>query len=219
LWEGKKPNKTVIADCELHRALLATLFMKHTLAHSVSILGHPALVVPLVVTLLSWHSSVVLLWKTVIFMFILAAILVVFSFWQVHRHQWQDIDASRPPERKTLNLVLAVGLCGAGVVTSVRSFPAGLALGLFVSSLQVITAILVSQWLKLSLHSTFDAFCSILLWPFGLGAVFIGLTGTAVVAWSRLVLARHTVSEVLGGTGMGIVGGVLYWLLRRGGVS
>jgi membrane-associated phospholipid phosphatase len=73
-----------------------------------------------------------------------------------------------------------------------RSVVAGLAS----SALLVLVAHAARRWLKISLHVAFAVFSAVLLWP-RIGAVAALLILAVAVAWSRLVLGRHTRREVV----------------------
>jgi hypothetical protein len=190
--------------------------MKNAAAKTISLIGHPGLVCPITVLFLAKPNGFSFLLKSVLPILFLAALFMAFAVWQVRRRRWRDVDASRPVERKTLNRFLVAGLVAAALATAGRSFPPGLSLGFFISALQIAAAMLASGRLKLSMHGCFDAFASVLLLPFGPGAVAAGLAGTAAVCWSRVALLRHTVPEVLWGAALGIAGGSLFWTVFRG---
>jgi len=186
---------------------------KRSFAKALSWLGHPGAGLPVIVILLLRRTDAPSLTKSIIPILILAASVLAFVLWQVHRRRWKDVDASLPRERRSLNRFLVVGLGCAGLATTGRSFHPGLSLGFAISCLQVLIAMAASRSLKLSMHAAFDAFCSLLVKPFGPWAVAAGLAITAGVCWSRVALSRHTVPEVLGGAVLGLSGGVLFWFL------
>ncbi len=69
-------------------------------------------------------------------------------------------------------------------------------------------AAVVNFWIKISLHTLFASYCTVILFQvgpvWGAGAALL----TAFVFWSRLFLTRHTLIEVVAGVTLGIVGGV-----------
>lgn len=194
---------------------ISTIPQKNRAATWLSLVGHPLVMIPLTVTLLTMKEDANTQWSILTPIILLMAILLVYSRWQVRRGRWQDSDASQPPERKTLLIVLAVCLVAFVIITSTRIFPSELAIGMFVSALQVFVTIIFSRWLKLSFHSMFNAYCSLLVFPLGIAAVIGGLAWTALISWSRIVLKRHTIVEVLIGTGVGVGGGLLFLLLTE----
>lgn len=87
-----------------------------------------------------------------------------------------------------------------------------MALGLALSGAVVVFASLLRHWLKLSLHAAFAVFAAALLWP-SLVPVLLALALVAGVAWSRLVLRRHSCQEVLVGLLTGAAAGVGFHFL------
>jgi len=187
--------------------------MPIAIARGLSILGHPLVVIPGAVATLVLHgraSSAALIVSVVCG---IAGVVLAFSFWQVRRGQWQHVDASARAERRSLNLFLAIVLFLGAAVASFQLAEPGLSLGLLLSGLLIVAVMLVAPCFKLSLHAAFAAFAVLLLWPLRLW--YVALAGIAAVAicWSRVVLARHTVVEVMGGSLLGGLFGVCFWLV------
>jgi membrane-associated phospholipid phosphatase len=183
------------------------------IARSLSILGHPLVVIPGAVVTLVLHGrtpSAVLIVSTVCG---IAGVVLAFSFWQVRRGHWQHVDASARAERRSLNLFLAVVLLLAAAVAFYQTSSLGLALGLLLSGLLIATVMLVSPWVKLSLHASFAAFAVLLLWPLRFWYVALASVAAAGICWSRVLLARHTVFEVLAGSLLGGIVGACFWLV------
>ncbi len=185
------------------------------IARSLSILGHPLVVVPVAVVTLVLHertSSAALIVSTICG---IAGFVLAFSFWQVRRGQWQHIDASARDERRLLNLFLAIVLFLGAAVAFYQLPGPGLSLGLLLSGLLIVTVMLFSPWVKLSLHASFAAFAVLLLWPLKLWYVALASVAAAGICWSRVTLGRHTIVEVLSGSFLGGLFGACFWLVLR----
>src|SRR6266567_2769971 len=179
------------------------------IARSLSILGHPLVVVPGAVAILVLHgrtSSAALIVSVVCG---IAGVVLGFSFWQVRRGHWQHVDASAHAERRSLILFLAAAVAFYQVPEP------GLSLGLLLSGLLIVVMMSVSPWVKLSLHAAFAAFAVLLLWPLKLWYVGPASMAAAGICWSRVLLARHTVVEVVGGSLLGGLFGGCFWLVLR----
>jgi len=137
-------------------------------------------------------------------------VVLVFSAVRVWLGHWNHVDASQPAERNQLNGFTAVLLLGAALA-GYRS-PGGspdLYLWPACSGGVVLAAIVLRRRLKLSQHVAFDLFAALAVLPsVGAALAIAGLTGA--VAWSRLELGRHTRAEIVVGTGVGLVAGVLF---------
>ena len=185
------------------------------IARSLSILGHPLVVLPAAVAVLVLHSQASSAALIVSAVFGIAGAVLAYSFWQVHRGHWQHVDASARAERRALNLFLAIVLFLGAVVAFYLLSEPGLSLGLLLSGLLIVVMMLVSPWIKLSLHASFAVFAVLLLWPLKLWYVAIASVAAAGICWSRVLLERHTVAEVLGGGLLGGICGACFWFVLR----
>jgi membrane-associated phospholipid phosphatase len=185
------------------------------IARSLSILGHPLVVVPFAVVTLVLHERTSSAALIVAVICGIAGVVLVFSFWQVRRGQWQHIDASARAERRALNIFLAILLFLGAAVAFYQLPGPGLSLGLLLSGLLIVAVMLASPWVKLSLHASFAAFAVLLIWPLKLWYVALAGLAAAGICWSRVVLGRHTIVEVLGGSFLGALVGACFWLVLR----
>ena len=140
-----------------------------------------------------------------------AAAVMVYSFVQVRAGRWSHVDASDPRERSQLNLVLALLLLGAAGALWWLGQPQALCAGLAVAGTVVVLAALLRRWLKVSLHTSFAVLAAAFAWPSPAATAAV-LALAAGVAWSRLVLARHTRGEVAMGMALGAAAAVAFRL-------
>ena len=169
-------------------------------ARALSVLGHPALVMPVAVVLAAATKNAPphVLYTAVAASIFVAVSGVVYSLVKVRTGQWSHMDASIPQERSQLNLFLVSLLFGAAALFWWSGQPRPIFTGLAASGAMVAFAHVLRSWLKFSLHAAFAVFAASLVWP-SLLAVVLVLFLTAGVSWSRLVLRRHTPREVLVG--------------------
>jgi membrane-associated phospholipid phosphatase len=178
-------------------------------ARALSVIGHPALLMPVAVTAgASAAGTPTPLLRVALATIVAVAVIVgLFSLWQVRVGRWAHVDASHPSERSQLNLFLAALLCAAAGLLWALGQPAAVAAGPLLAALLVLLTHALRRWLKVSLHAAFAAFAAALLWPDLPATLAIGALSVAV-AWSRLVLRRHTLSEVLLGLLLGAAFGI-----------
>ena len=188
--------------------------MTAVVARGLSTLGHPVVVMPVAVLVLLLHLHASSLAPIILALCIVAGAVLGFSLWQVHRGRWQHVDASAKGERRSLNLFLAMVLFLAAIVAFARAAEPGFTLGLLLSGLLIILAMLISRWIKLSLHASFATFAVVLLWPLGFWYVALAAVVAAGICWSRVFLGRHTVTEVVAGNLIGAAMGVCLWLAQ-----
>ena len=143
----------------------------------------------------------------------IALTVMVYSLYKTMRGHWVHMDASVPEERHQLNLFLATFLLtGAGVAWWFEQSDI-LYLALIAMGGLMTISLLLRLWLKLSLHVSFAVFATMLLWP-NWQLIFGGLLFSAVIAWSRLVLSRHSTLDVFIGALLGsIIGGAYMFII------
>jgi hypothetical protein len=180
-------------------------------ARALSVVGHPGLLVPGAVAVAASGADVspqrlpVALATAVA----VAVIVGLYSLWQVRVGRWRHIDASQPRERHQLNLFLAALLCGAAALLWALGQPRAVALGPLLAAGVVGLTHLLRRRLKVSLHVAFALFALTLVWPHPVLTPAVALL-TAGVAWSRVVLGRHTPAEVWLGLLFGASGGAAF---------
>jgi hypothetical protein len=185
-----------------------------TLARTLSVIGHPALLVPGAVV---WAAHARGAAPEVLRVAFGASVFVAFSVFvyslvQVRAGRWRHVDASAPKERGQLNLFLAALLLGTAALLGWTGRHTSAATGLAICGAVVVFALQTRNWCKLSLHACFAVFAAALLWP-KLVAVFMALLLAAGVCWSRLALQRHTRLEVVVGAVVGACAGLAFNLL------
>lgn len=185
-----------------------------SIARVVSIIGHPAVLVPAAAiwVAMSRDAPAATVLRLVFIAAGLAVCVTAYSLLKVRSGAWQHVDASRKAERRSLNLLLIVLLAGAAAFSWRRADTAHLPVALGLLALLCTIALLTGSWIKLSLHVGFACFATALLWPHP-WALVAGTAMTIAVAWSRLLLVRHSLVEVLVGGVLGSLTGVAYQLL------
>src|SRR4030095_1744603 len=108
------------------------------IARSVSILGHPLVVIPAAVAVLVLHGGTSSAALTVSFVCGISGAVLAYSIWQVHRGHWQHVDASARTERHSLNLFLAFVLFVGAAVAFFQLSEPRLSLGLLLSGLMIV---------------------------------------------------------------------------------
>ncbi|MEW9900339.1 hypothetical protein ABWL39_17110 [Chitinivorax sp. PXF-14] len=187
--------------------------MRQRIARGLSLVGHPLVALPAAIALSAHLHGGAGLWPVLGALALLGALMSAFSAYQVTAGRWRDSDASQPGERRSLHRFLLAILGIACALAFGLTGPSDLSLGLAVSAAIIALASLLSSWLKLSHHTAFAALGTALLWetrPWFIGGLlFVGL-----VAWSRLVLQRHKLIDVVAGAGAGLMAGAALWAAR-----
>jgi hypothetical protein len=181
------------------------------LARAISWIGHPLVFVMVsvgIVTMTQLASAAAWPILVTLFLSVIAptAVLLIIG---VRSGHWQDADVSVREERKRF-YPWAIPISAAGVVATWLTRAPSFVLrgGLVTLGLFVIAAIANSR-IKISLHTLFASYCTVILFRIGMICGVAALLLGGLVFWSRLYLGRHTVAETLAGVGVGIAGGIL----------
>lgn len=135
--------------------------------------------------------------------------VMLYSVYKARSGAWSHIDASEKHERSQLNRFASFALLAfAGVLMLTGSHPRMVA-AIGLSGALILAGHLLKGRLKPSLHVAFAAFAAGIVWPDAVPVAAL-LAATAAVAWSRLVLCRHSASDVVVGAALGLVCGVAF---------
>jgi membrane-associated phospholipid phosphatase len=134
---------------------------------------------------------------------------------RVRRGRWSDHDVSDPGQRHSLYPV-AIATVGTSTMLAwgVGVAP-GVLRGFAVALCLLVGAAVVTRWTKVSLHTMWGAFCVSALVGSDIGIALVFGAFVACVGWSRVVLGRHTLGQVVIGGTMGCLGGGLVVVLNK----
>jgi membrane-associated phospholipid phosphatase len=181
---------------------------KTKIAQLISTVGHPFVMIVLLVLLLSWAMDPAGVWRITGFVAAMGMIPTGWLAWRslaVHGNRGGTAStASMTSVRPILYLtLLGVLLLSSGYFHFVERAPF-LARGSLVAALMVAVAAMLNRWLRLSLHLVFAVYSGLILVQIhSVFGVPILLLLAPLLAWSRLVLLKHTLPEVIGGAVLG----------------
>ena len=180
-------------------------------ARAVSWIGHPLVFVTIsvgivVTTQLTSSAAVPILAALLLSVVVPTAVLLVAG---VRSGRWQDADVSVREERKRF-YPWAIPFSALGtLVTWLIRAPFFVVRGGLVTLALFVVAAITNFWLKISLHTLFASYCTVILFRINTLCGTVALIFAGLVFWSRLFLSRHTFVEVLAGVGLGISGGIV----------
>lgn len=186
--------------------------MKTRLAHWISTIAHPFVMTALLVAVAATRQTTSAMRPVLLVTLAVIVPVAVLMVRQVRRGRWTNHDASHPSERPVLFLVSMAGLAAA-IAWLLRYDPESFLLrGLFVVAGFIVVAAILTRWIKLSLHVAFAALTATALWLIGSPVGLVLIPVVPALAWARLLLARHSLPEVLAGCALGIATGcALVW--------
>jgi hypothetical protein len=183
------------------------------LARWVSTIAHPFVMTALLVAVAAGRQSPAGALEPVLLVIVAVVVPVaVLMVRQVRRGKWANADASNAAERPLLFLVSAAGLVTALAWLLTYDPESFLIRGLVVVGAFILIAAVLTPWVKLSLHVAFVTLAATALWGIGSPVGLVLMAVVPVVAWSRLVLTRHSHAEVAAGCALGVITGLaLVW--------
>ncbi|HET9857960.1 MAG TPA: hypothetical protein VFP99_09010 [Chthoniobacterales bacterium] len=132
----------------------------------------------------------------------------VLLFLGVRSGRWRDADVSVREERKRF-YPIAIPLSALGtIVMWLANAPRYILRGGAITLLLLIAAAITNHWSKISLHTLFATYCTVILFRVNLFCGSAALILAGLVFWSRLFLSRHTISENISGVALGAIGGI-----------
>lgn len=183
--------------------------MKIRAARFASIAGHPAVLMPLAAVCATHRADDGVRWAAVSMAVIAVSAIMAYSVVKARSGAWSHIDASRGHERSQLNRFASLGLLGFAAVLALMDSHPGVVAAIGLSGALILAAHLLKGRLKPSLHVGFAAFSACIVWPDTVAFSAL-LCATAFVAWSRLVLYRHSASDVVMGAVLGFACGAVF---------
>ena len=184
-------------------------------ARLVSIVFHPLLVVTIFVFGYIQALYGIEVAKKILLLITFVAVLpiVLYNSIQLIRGKISNFDLSNRDERnKTYPyLMLLLGLLIA--LGYYYRLPVKLVGQLVIYALMIVVFYFFRNHLKISLHASTSFFLAMMVFSDFKWIGFIAIMISAVVALSRVALKRHTLKEVIVGSGSGIIAGLLSSLI------
>jgi hypothetical protein len=180
-------------------------------ARWVSRIGHPLVFISLslgvIVALRLANRAGLALLLTLFATVILPMALLLFR--GIRSGRWSDMDVSVHAERVRF-YPFAIPISAAAVIALwLLRTPVFALRGAVVTLFLLVAAALINFRIKLSLHALFAFYSATILFVVGPVVGTMAFTVALLVFWSRLYLRRHDLLEMLVGTSLGLLGGVV----------
>lgn len=188
------------------------------LARIISSITNPLLVLFLVPYMLlsATHVESQIAIKWTVFTFLFVIMIGLFVFFEVKRGVFTDFDVSKKEQRPLLFMVVAVISVIYFLSLIIFHGPPVLFATLFGLIIGIFCISLLNYIVKASIHVAIST--AVLLSAFLLYHLpYYVLLIIPVIAWSRVVLKRHTLTETITGFGLGTFMVVLMYLLLKFG--
>lgn len=174
------------------------------LASVLSVAGHPFVLMPITVavaTRAAWLSVSLAVGTLLLLMAVIAH--------RVRHGRWSDHDVSDSGQRHSLYPVAIATLGTSTMLAWQAGVTPGVVWGFAVALGVLVGAAVITRWTKVSLHTMWGAFCASVLVGSGIEIALVFGAFVACLGWSRVVLGRHTLGQVVIGGALGCLGGGL----------
>ncbi|MFN0214890.1 MAG: hypothetical protein ACKVT2_11595 [Saprospiraceae bacterium] len=193
--------------------ILATITMTKSTANLISTLGHPFLLLPIVLAWLTIHKvGFADAWPVLAAISVCIVIMVVFLYFKKKKGQISNWDVSAQKERSRniyQPILLLTGVAAAALYLLRQPFVGDtLFFGLLMATCYAINA-----RIKVSQHTVMGYYVSFLVMPVHFWVGMALFVFAPFIGWSRVVLGRHQKNEVMLGTLVGMTFGLLHWWL------
>lgn len=189
--------------------------MKIKFATYVSIICHPLITLPLFtivtffstedVTAASYHSAII------IFFFFFPLTYIMYQKWK--NGSYSNFDVSDKGERQSWYKLATLLLIIVTVFFFLTNNPWSVRIPVLLSLILLVCSHFVNYYIKSSLHVSITIFIAFLALPINLHGGLAFLFLAFLVGWSRIILSRHTLEEVLTGSIIGLGIGCLTLVL------
>lgn len=183
--------------------------MRIPLARFISILAHPFVLIVLLTFLPRFQTDASDAIRRTASVVAIALAPIGVLMWRCYASgQWKTIDASAKADRPVLYASLLAVLFLLGIYFHRTDHSGVLVRGTLCGFLMIAVAFALNHWIKLSLHLAFACFCGVVLTyvdpRYGVPILVL----LPFLGWSRLVLSRHSVTEVFAGAALGLVAAI-----------
>lgn len=188
--------------------------MKKKIAHYISVFGHPLLTLPVfaVIALFTFEEfqRALLLSLLIVGGFFIPIAIKMYT--GSKKGTYTNFDVSNRTQRQSWYIYAILLLLAVTIILFVTDQPRMLRLSVLFSLILLSTSQLVNYFIKSSLHVSFNIFLAFLIMPLHLITGVMFLLFTALIAWARLTLKRHSFKEIITGAIIGLTIGISYWI-------
>lgn len=185
------------------------------IAKFISIIGHPFLTIPLYTLIITFS---VYNFKRAAFIsgMILGCFFLPIAIWnyvRTKRGVYTNFDVSVQKQRNSMYLFAIPILAVVLVVFYFTGQTRGLLICILFSLILLTLSYLINFVVKCSGHVSLTVFLACMVLPVNFPAAIILIFCTLIIGWSRIILKRHTLTEVITGFFLGAICsfGMLYF--------
>ena len=184
--------------------------MKKKIAQLVSVAGHPLLTIPLYAAfvLFTFEDVKTAFFNSALIIGCIFIPLILRLYLKSRNGSYTNFDVSDRKQRKSMFFFIIPLLSIVTVIVFLTGQSRNLCLSLLFALVLVVISQLVNLYIKSSMHVSFNFYLSFLVMTLNYRIGIIVLLISVPIAWSRIVLGRHTLKEVVFGGAIGLTVGL-----------
>jgi len=180
--------------------------MKQKIANFISIIGHPLLTIPVFVAIAMFTSEDFKKASFVSFLIIgcIFIPLILRMLIKSKNGTYTNFDVSDRIQRKSLFIYIVPLLIVVTFLLFKTQQNSNLCISVLFATILIFVSQIVNLFIKSSLHVSLNIYLSFLVMTINFKIGIVILLFTIILGWSRIVLKRHTIKEVLLGGFIGL---------------
>jgi hypothetical protein len=176
-------------------------------ARFISIIGHPLLTIPLyiLIVMFAFEDFKKASLNSLLIIGGIFLPLVLRMYFKHKNGTYTNFDVSDRIQRKSLFLFAIPFMIVVTIISFKTKQSITFSLSVLFATILVLISQIINLFVKSSLHVSLNIYLSLLMMTLYLKVGIIFLFFSGLIAWSRIVLKRHTIKEVIFGCGVGFV--------------
>lgn len=190
--------------------------MKQKIANFISIIGHPMLTIPVFVVIAMFGFEDFKKAAFISFLIIgcIFIPLIVRMYLKTKNGTYTNFDVSDRKQRKSLFIYAVPLLAFVTFLLFTTGQNSNLCISVLFATVLAFVSQIVNLFIKSSLHVSLNIYLSFLVMTLNVTAGIVLLLFTVLLGWSRIVLGRHTLKEVLCGGCIGLMISLLMYYVE-----
>lgn len=191
--------------------------MKKTIPLFISRIGHPLVTIPtfVIITMFTYDNFENAVRVSSLIIGCIFLPLTIWLYVKYKNGSHTNFDVSDQTQRKSLFLFILPLLMIVTIILYKTGQSKQVCLAVFFGLVITFASQLVNFYVKSSLHVSMTIYLSFLIMPLNYIAGVTLLLFTVVIGWSRIVLGRHSLKEVMYGVGVGLIISLIMFLVMR----
>lgn len=180
------------------------------IATVISIIGHPLLTLSIfsIIVFFAYEEFHKALFHSLLIIGVLFVPVTIKMYRNSRNGTYTNFDVSDQSQRQSWYIFIILLMLLLTIILFATDQPRTLRYSILLSLILLSVSKMLNYYVKSSLHVSFNIFLSFLIIHINPATGIIFLAFTALISWSRLILNRHTLKEIIAGFVIGFLIGI-----------